>query len=157
MAAPAASVAPSSALSLALFKPAGMLHDAAMQARLHAFCVAKAAACPAALREWLAPPAQRPLWQLSVVATVLNGGIVMLTDGAEDDAVHLACTVPLLGALVPAPCAAVPLASEAAPPEAEAAAQSPYEYEAHADDASFERELHNLSLTAGGAGEPDRR
>jgi hypothetical protein len=145
MAAPPAAVKRAGVLSLELLKPAGMLHDISMQARLYEFCVAQTAGCPAPLREWLAPPAHRPLWQLSVVAMALNGGLVMMTEGAEHDAVHLECTVPLLGALN--------MAEGPAPP----AEQSPYEYEKPAetpapgagedDAASFEQELHNLTLS----------
>jgi len=151
MAAPPAPVARPGALTVAQLKPAGLRHDARLQDVLHAFCVTSDG--PASIREWLAPGEPRPLWQLGVVAMALNGGIVMMTDGAEHDALHMACEADLLGALA---VSAAPAAPAAPSPPATADARTPYEYETdgEAEDgtSSFERELEGLSLMTECAG-----
>jgi len=105
MAAPPAPVARPGVLTVKQIKPAGLRHDARLQDVLHAFCVTSDG--PAGIREWLAPEEPRPLWQLGVVAMALNGGIVMMTDGGDHDALHMACEADLLSALAEpaAPCA----------------------------------------------------
>jgi len=118
MAAPTAPVALTGALTLAQIKLAGLRVDAHLQTRLHNFCVASKSS--ASICKWLASDEPRPLWQLGVVAMALNGGIVMMTDGGDHDALHMACEADLLSALAEpaAPCApALPAPLLSAPAE----------------------------------------
>ena len=158
MAAPPAPVARPGVLTVAQLKPAGLRHDARLQDVLHKFCVT----CdePASIRAWHVPEEPRPLWQLGVVAMALNGGIVMMTDGGDHDALHMACEADLLSALT-GPAAPVPAAPAAPAPAAPLAtavtsdARTPYEYETDGEadgTSSFERELEGLSLMTECAG-----
>ena len=86
----------------------------------------------------------------------LNGGIVMMTDGGDHDALHMACEADLLSALAEPAAPHAPALPAPLPNAVDADARTPYEYgtDEDADDgsSSFERELAGLSLLTKCAG-----
>ena len=117
-----------------------MRHDARLQDELRKFCATHSAGDGADINTCLDAEQIRPLWQLAIIAIIVNKGIVMMTDNKDYEGVLLSYDTQdappaLTGSVAPDP------------------AQSPYDFVVSdvtpcSDDCSnFERELEKLTLT----------
>jgi len=140
MAKPTTAVCESITFRADQLKLLGMRHDARLQDELRKFCGTHSVAEGSEIHTCLDAEQIRPLWQLAIIAIIVNKGIVMMTDNKDYEGVLLSCDTQNTP----------PDPTESVAPDP---AQSPYDFVVNndmpsADDCSnFERELEKLTLS----------